>query len=374
MHDPYQRPRPQYNVGRSNNDDCCSDCEDIDCGNDCLGVPLVFVIGGFIIFTICLILLFASFGHIKEGELGLLKSNLTKVVSYERVYTPGYYYVGLNRGFEKVSSKVQYININEGEYAWTCPESVNGTCDHNEESNNVGVTLQIIFTIQYRILDSIEGLQQAYNRYKFNADAVAAHVKTTAQQNAKQTPQYFSLSEIIDEQKNGTSTDTLIDKAELDAELQSFGYMVEDILIERIELDGEAADKYLQTDLRRYEDDLVQKQEEAAVIRRETERQVTAINNEAVADSYVIEAVADAYVERLEAELSVYAKNANILATEALIDALHVAFNEASEVEIMEMMLVVQYIDQMMKIGPSSDTVFVDDRQNKLFVDQISRN
>ena len=59
--------------------------------------------------------------------------------------------------------------------------------------------------------------------------------------------------------------------------------------IERIELDGEAADKYLQTDLRRYEDDLVQKQEEAAVIRRETERQVTAINNEAVADSYVIE-------------------------------------------------------------------------------------
>merc|ERR1712198_539780 len=107
------------------------------------------------------------------------------------------------------------------------------------------------------------------------------------------------------------------------------------------------------TELRRYEDDIVRIEEEASVIRRETQILRAEIENRAIREESNIHALADSYVERLASDIEAYKQEAEINGTTQYITALSGKFPTASVSELMELLSTLQYMEEVSNIGTS---------------------
>jgi len=313
-----------------------------------------------------------SFSSIAEHELGFLKHGISNKVKFDRMYEPGHHETGPAYTFEKVNRHVHAANV-VGSAAWTCPEDDFGHCETNTTANTVGITVETDFTVMYRIIQELEMVQHAYETYQFDDNLVAGAVGNLAKESSKATPQLYTLQNIIDSVSDHNNTHPIIAESGLNSDIGGFGYELYDVIITKIEIEGAAADKFLTTEIRRYEDDIAQKTEEAAEVDRETEKLVVAIQNEAVKEVAAITANAGATVLELSADLEAYRRSINIDATTLLIDMYNRRFSLATYGDIMEMVAITKYMDEVEQMGAQAgtDKVFMDHETNRLFTDEL---
>lgn len=323
-------------------------------------------------FLLMLILVPMSFASIAEHELGFLKHGISNKVKFDRMYEPGHHNTGPAYTFEKVNRHVHAAQV-IGSAAWTCPEDDFGHCETNTSANTVGITVETDFTVMYRIIQNLEMVQHAYETYQFDDGLVAGAVGNLAKENSKATPQQYTLQNIIDSVTDQNNTQSIITESGLDSDIAGFGYELYDVLITKLEIESAAADKFLTTEIRRYEDDIAQKTEEAAEVDRETEKLVVAIQNEAIKVVSAITATAGATLLELAADLEAHRRQINIDATSVLIDMYNRRFSQATYGDIMEMVAITKYMDEVEQMGAQSgtDKIFMDHETNRLFTDEL---
>jgi len=148
------------------------------------------------------ILLPLSFGSLREEELGFKKSTVSQVVDFDDLYCCGHYHVGPTHKFAKVNRHIHTVDIRSAS-AWTCPAAEDGSCIYNSEeavnstANEIGQTMTSSFSVNFRIFTDIDNVHLAYEKYQFDDSRVRTTVANLATENAKQTPQQFSVEEIL---------------------------------------------------------------------------------------------------------------------------------------------------------------------------------
>eukprot|EP00494_Astrolonche_serrata_P028760 UN29027 len=193
-----------------------------------------------------------SWSSVGEGELALIKHNISKKVSYDEMYEPGHHHTGPSYDFERVNAKIHTTVVHQSS-SWTCPLTESGVCNTNttsSDTNNIGQTIYTTFSIQYNVIGDLENLQLAYESYQFDDSLVEEAVRRAAVENSKETPQSYTLEEILAEDE----TQIVIDEDNLNDDLNKFGYELYDVIVTEIQLSDSAANKYLKTEMQRYQD------------------------------------------------------------------------------------------------------------------------
>jgi len=321
-----------------------------------------------------LILLPLSFNTLKEEELAFSKSTVSSKIDFDEIYCCGHFHLGPTRNFAKINRHVHTVWVYESN-AWTCPAE-NGTCKElSGTTNEVGQTIYSTFAVNFRVIRDRENVQLAYEKYQFDDVRVRQAVKALALENSKEVPQQYSVEQIYaahsDEQPQ-----IVVDEAALDADLHVFGFELQDVIVTEIKMTDAAQDKFLTTELRVYQDDIIKQSWNANQTRLETASLVNDINIEAITEVRRIEADADATVTRLEADLEAYRRQIDISATTLMIEMLKRVFTNSSEMEIAEMAATQMYIDQIMETGSASgmNTLFMAEDANRLFTQDVQTN
>jgi len=317
-----------------------------------------------------------SFGSVEEGQLGLLKSSISRKVLFDPVLYPGHYHTGPTHNIQTVNARIQSVHL-EGNGAWTCPETDSGTCDNsgnNTGTNNIGIKISSSFSILYKIKSDKLSIEEAYRRFRFDDDLAATTIRTLATENSKQTPQTHTLQQIIEaHETNTTQEQFIVNEEQLRNDMSQFGYEFMECFIHSITLEERAKKKYMETEVRRYEDDLAEIVEEASVVRRNTESLVKNISNHATQEVYAIKGRAEAYKQTLDADKDVYKRTAELNATIELSEMFRTSFPTANDAEIMAIVMTNNYVDQISQIANKAniDKVFIDESTNKLRVENI---
>lgn len=316
-----------------------------------------------------------SFSSIAEYELGFRVHSISKKVSFDELYTPGHYHVGPSYTFIKCNRHVHTVHVSDSA-AWTCPEVTNPEtlepeCSKNATSNDIGQSIYTTFTVSYRIMQDLDSVQLAYTKYQFDDSRVASAVRSLATENSKETPQGYTLQEIID-----AYTDELpqlvVNNTLLNQDLHTFGFQLVDVVVEAIDMDPVAQNKYLLIETRLYEDEISGYQEEAEEVRRETASEVQEIQNEQIAQVLEIQAYASAFATTREADAEAYRIQAEINATTELIGMYQTELPGLSLVETMELASTSQYVDAILGSSSShSGVVFMDSDSNRLFTNDV---
>jgi len=323
--------------------------------------------------VLCVVLLPISFGAIAEEELGFKKARISGRVNFGQLYHPGYYHNGPSNIFKKVSRHIHTVEVVRSN-AWTCPEDPQTLdCKKNPNSQEVGQTIYTTCTVNFRITPAKESVQLAYQKYQFDDQRVRQQVISLATENSKETPQNYTASQIFAATDNETPQ-IVVDSPHLTEEIGTFGYELVDVVVEEINMDDAAQAKFLLQDLRKYEDDLVQKQWLATQEKQITEQEVTEIRNQMVEEVRTIEAQVTALKTRLDSDLEAYRRAVDINSTLYLINMFKEVFDGVSEMEIAEMASTTMYMDQLISVGSSQgvETVFMDNEANRLYTQNVN--
>jgi len=321
-----------------------------------------------------LILLPLSFNTLKEEELAFSKSTVSSKIDFNEIYCCGHFHLGPTRNFAKINRHVHTVWVYDSN-AWTCPAE-NGTCKElSGTTNEVGQTIYSTFAVNFRVIRDRENVQLAYEKYQFDDVRVRQAVKALALENSKEVPQQYSVEQIYAAHSD-EEPQIVVDESALDADLRVFGFELQDVIVTEIKMTDAAQDKFLTTELRVYQDDIIKQSWNANQTRLETASLVNDINIEAITEVRRIEADADATVTRLEADLEAYRRQIDISATTLMIEMLKRVFTNSSEMEIAEMAATQMYIDQIMETGSASgmNTLFMAEDANRLFTQDVQTN
>jgi len=311
-----------------------------------------------------------SFASVAEYELAFRMHSISKKVSFDELYTPGHYHVGPSYNFIKCNRHVHTVHVSDSA-AWTCPEDSSGSCSTNATSNDIGQTIYSTFTVSYRVQQDIENVELAYTKYQFDESRVASAVRSLATENSKETPQQYTLQEIIDAY-TVELPQLVVNTTLLNADLHTFGYQLVDVVVEALDMDQVAQNKYLLIETRLYEDEISAYQEQAAEVRRETSTEVQEIQNDQIRQVLEIEAYASAYTTTKNADAEAYRMAAEINATKELIEMYEEELPSLTLVETMELVSSSQYVDAIQSSSTSrTGVVFMDSAANRLFTDDV---
>jgi len=348
----------------------CCDTDNISCDN--MGEEQFYCGAGVccIGMLLMLILLPMSFRSLSEEQLAFKKHGISNKVDFDKLYEPGHYHTGPSHKFEPINRHIHTVVLNQ-QAAWTCPEAEDGqSCLSSNDSANanvVGQTIYTSFSVNYRVTRTKEAVKLAYDKYQFNDGSVESAVKSLSSENAKETPQSYTLRQIIDAYTD-VNPQICVDVPLLNSQVAEFGYQVEDIIVTEIALDDSAQAKYLLTETNQYLATIVEFEQQATEVRQETEALVYGINNLALSEVYAIEAWGNTEVARLDADLEAYRRAVDVNGTELLIEMYKRNFPSATEMEIAELTATTQYIDQVLAVGSHSgvETLFIDSQTNRL--------
>lgn len=329
----------------------------------------VLVMGGCICcigVLLMLILLPLSFASISEEELGLRKHSISKKVLFDDLYKPGHHNTGPSYGFEKVNRHIHSLIVTDSA-AWTCPEDGSGNCldSANTTDNVIGQVIYSTFTVLYRIIQDIEHVEKAYQSYQFSDASVQRAVRAQAKENSKQSPQGFTLKQIIDAHLIFNVSQVIVDKNTLNEAMADFGYQIFDVIVTEIDMGDSVQQKYLRIETNRYEDEIIKASDEAQDIQRETDLSTEEINNEARTERTAIESYSGAYANRLAADLDAYRREAEKNATIELIEMYQTKFTDSGTTDIMAIVSSTQYMDQLASMASNS-------KVDKIFLDQVN--
>lgn len=329
----------------------------------------VYYVGGCICCVgvlLMLILLPMSFASIAEEELGLRKHSISKKVLFDELYKPGHHNTGPSYGFEKVNRHIHALIVQDSA-AWTCPEDENGGCldRSNTTDNSIGQVIYSTFTVLYRIIQQIEDVEKAYQSYQFSDSAVERAVRALAKENSKQNPQQYTLQEIIDAHLIYNVTQVIVHEPTLNEAMADFGYQLFRVIVTEIDMGDTVQQKYLRIETNRYEDEIIQVNDQAQDIQRLTDLETEKINNEGRTEKTAINSYSNAYANRLTADIDVYRREAEKNGTIEMIEMYQEKFPLSGVTDIMAIVSSTQYMDQLQTMASNS-------KVDKIFLDEVN--
>jgi len=315
---------------------------------------------------LCLILLPMSFASIAEEELGLRKHSISKKVLFDELYKPGHHNTGPSYGFEKVNRHIHALIVQDSA-AWTCPEDEDGGCldRSNTTDNSIGQVIYSTFTVLYRIIQQIEDVEKAYQSYQFSDGAVERAVRALAKENSKQNPQQYTLQEIIDAHLIYNVTQVIVHEPTLNEAMADFGYQLFRVIVTEIDMGDTVQQKYLRIETNRYEDEIIQVNDQAQDIQRLTDLETEKINNEGRTEKTAINSYSNAYANRLTADIDVYRREAEKNGTVEMIEMYQEKFPLSGVTDIMAIVSSTQYMDQLQTMASNS-------KVDKIFLDEVN--